>query len=104
MALKKVLAIQVLIWAGDSEDRRSTSGYIFMFSSASVSWRSKKQTSVALFSPEAGYVALLSAIQKAIWMRQLRLELRGSLMKATVIFEDNQSMAKNPQLWSSKAC
>ena len=75
-----------------------------MFSGASVSWRSKKQISVALYTPEAEYVALLSAIQKGIWMRQLRLELRGSLIKATVIFEDNQSMAKNPQLRSSKAC
>ena len=29
-------------WAGDSDDRRSTSGYVFKLSEAAVSWRSKK--------------------------------------------------------------
>ena len=48
-------------WAGDLDDRKSTSGYVFMMSGAPISWRSKKQTSVA---PEAEYIALSSATQK----------------------------------------
>ena len=78
-------------WTGDSDVRRSTSGYIFKRSGASVSWRSKKQTSVALSTAEAEYVALSSAVQEAIWMRQLILELGNSPTKSTVIFKDNQS-------------
>ena len=31
-------------WAGDIDDRKSTSGYLFQISGAAVSWRSKKQT------------------------------------------------------------
>ena len=62
-------------WAGDVGDRRSTSGYIFMLSGAGISWRSRKQTSVALSSAEAEYVALSSAVQEAIWLKRLIVEL-----------------------------
>jgi len=37
-------------WAGDGDDRRSTSGYTFQMSGAAISWSSKKQSCVALFS------------------------------------------------------
>ena len=60
----------------------------------------KKQTSVALSSAEAEYIALASAVQEAIWIRQLSLDLKHQSSKATVIHEDNQSaiaIAKNPQ-------
>ena len=33
-------------WAGDANDWKSTSGYMFMVSGTPVSWRSKKQTCV----------------------------------------------------------
>ena len=66
-----------------------------------LSWRSKKQTSVALSTAEAEYIALSGAVQEAIWMRQLTSELSSGdgPTKATVIYEDNQSgisLAKNP--------
>ena len=50
-------------WA---EDRKSTSGYVFMLGGAAVSWRSSKQSSVALSTAEAEYVALSAAAQEAI--------------------------------------
>ena len=39
--------------AGDLDDRRSTSGYLFKLSGVAVSWRSKKQSCVALSTAEA---------------------------------------------------
>ena len=45
-------------WAGDLDDRKSTSGYVFKMSGAAISWNSKKQTCVALYTAEAGYMAL----------------------------------------------
>ena len=39
-------------WAGDHDDRRSTSGFVFMMSGAAISWNSKKQTCVALSTAE----------------------------------------------------
>ena len=87
-------------WGGDLDDRKSTSGYLFQIGGGPVSWRSKKQSSVALSTAEAEYMALASAGQEAIWMRLLTAELHGSQMEELTIFEDNQSaiqMSKNPQ-------
>ena len=47
-------------------DRKSMSGYIFMLSGAGISWRSKKQMSVAISTAEAEYIALSSSVQEAI--------------------------------------
>jgi hypothetical protein len=87
-------------WGGDLDDRKSTSGYLFLISGGAVSWRSKKQTCVALSTAEAEYVALASAAQEAIWMSQLTAVLEDRPQEATTLFEDNQSaisMTKNPQ-------
>ncbi|KAM4023872.1 uncharacterized protein ACNLHF_024820 [Anomaloglossus baeobatrachus] len=40
-------------WAGNSHDRKSTSGYVFKLGESSISWSSRKQVSVALSSTEA---------------------------------------------------
>jgi len=40
-------------WGGDLDDRKSTSGYLFQISGGPVSWRSKKQSCVALSTAEA---------------------------------------------------
>ena len=56
-------------WAGDTESRRSTSGYAFMMNGGCISWRSKKQRTVALSSTEAEYMALSEATQEAVWLR-----------------------------------
>ena len=45
-------------------------------------------------------MALASAAQEAIWLRQLTADLNSTQPSATTIFEDNQSaisMAKPPQ-------
>ena len=62
-------------WAGCINTRRSTSGYIFMFQGAPISWSSKKQQSVALSSCEAEYVALSNATQEAMWWYNLQKEI-----------------------------
>ena len=40
-------------WAGQVDDRRSTSGYVFFMAGGPVSWQSKTQKSVALSTAEA---------------------------------------------------
>lgn len=87
-------------WAGDLDDRKSTSGYVFQVGGAPVSWRSCKQSSVALSTAEAEYIALSSAAQEAIWMRTLLSELKRESTKPALIYEDNQAaicLSKNPQ-------
>ncbi|XP_073525104.1 uncharacterized protein [Phyllobates terribilis] len=54
-------------WAGDTSDRKSTSGYLFKLGENSISWSSrKKQVSVALSSTEAEYVSAAYASQEVI--------------------------------------
>ena len=87
-------------WAGDRQDRKSTSGYLFQIAGGPISWRSKKQDNVALSTAEAEYVALSFAAQEAIWLRRLTSELSSPADGPTTIREDNQSaiaMARNPQ-------
>ena len=90
-------------WAGDLNDRKSTSGYTFILSGAAISWKSRKQSCVALSTAEAEYMALASAAQEAIWMSRLICELMyGNRcdMAPVKIYEDNQSaicIAKNQQ-------
>ncbi|XP_073222402.1 secreted RxLR effector protein 161-like [Cicer arietinum] len=43
-------------WCGDKDDRKSTSGYVFMINESSILWCSKKQNIVALSTCEAEYV------------------------------------------------
>ncbi len=78
-------------WAGDLDDRKSTSGYMFLLSGAPVSWRSKKQTTVALSTAEAEYIALCYASQEATWLRQLISEIKCESSQATVLYQDNQA-------------
>ncbi|KAG6578193.1 Gag-Pol polyprotein [Phytophthora cinnamomi] len=88
-------------WAGDIESRRSTSGYAFMMNGGCISWRSKKQRTVALSSTEAEYMALSEATQEAVWLKVFLREL-GEMAsdEAIKIYEDNQgsiALAKNPE-------
>ena len=90
-------------WAGDTMSRRSTSGYAFLMSGGCISWKSKKQRTVALSSTEAEYMALSEATQEAVWLKTFLIEL-GEMHEndAVKIYEDNQgsiTLAKNPQFY-----
>jgi len=63
-------------WA-DSSDRRSTSGYCFSLNSIGppISWKSKKQSTVALSSCEAEYIALALAIQESFYLTEFERSL-----------------------------
>jgi len=85
-------------WAGDQDDRRSTTGKILFLSGGAVSWFSKKQATVALSTAEAEYVAVSQAAQEGTWLKRLLTDL-GMSDSSTVILEDNQgaiAIAKNP--------
>ena len=62
-------------WAGDHADRKSTTGYLVRINNNTVSWSAKKQNTTSLSSAEAEYMAIASAAQETIWMRQFLTEL-----------------------------
>ena len=86
---------------GSLEDRRSMTGYCFQLSKNGplISWKSRKQPTVALSTCEAEYMALSAATQEAKFLTQLLVDMTDSESKCVLLYVDNQgaiSLAKNP--------
>lgn len=77
-------------WGADKNDRKSITGYVFMLAGAAITWKSKKQQTVALSSTEAEYMALGDAVKEVLWLTQLLKHVGLSINKPPVIFEDNE--------------
>ncbi len=87
-------------WGGDSETRRSTSGYVFQIQGNTVSWSSKRQSSVSRSTTEAEYIALSNACQEGVWLRRLLSDIKLKQVDPTTIYEDNQGaiqLSRNPK-------
>ncbi|KAE8656273.1 hypothetical protein F3Y22_tig00117005pilonHSYRG00292 [Hibiscus syriacus] len=88
-------------YAGDSDDRKSTSGYVFMLGTGAVSWSSKKQSIVTLSTTEVEFVATIACACQAIWLKKILEELQFKEDGPTLIYCDNSSaikLSKNPVL------
>ncbi|KAK3006483.1 hypothetical protein RJ639_016084 [Escallonia herrerae] len=86
-------------WAGDVNDRRSTTGYCFGTGSAAISWCSKKQQNVTLSSTEAEYAAATMATQECVWLKRLISDIYAKVEYVIPIHCDNESaikLAENP--------
>ncbi|GJS93535.1 retrovirus-related pol polyprotein from transposon TNT 1-94 [Tanacetum coccineum] len=88
-------------YARDLDDRKSTSGYVFLLNSGVVSWSSKKQPIVTLSTTEAEFVAAASCACQAVWLRRIMEYLDHDQNSSTTIFCDNSStveLSRNPVL------
>ncbi|CAJ2649847.1 unnamed protein product [Trifolium pratense] len=88
-------------YAGDLDDRKSTSGYVFMLGNGAISWSSKKQPIVTLSTTEAEFIAAASCSCQCIWINNVLKHLKVKQNKSTVIHCDNSSsikLSKNPIL------
>ena len=80
--------------------KHSTSGHTFHMGSATISWASKKQTSVALSSCEAEIMAGSEAAKEAIYLSNFLRELGLNLSGPPPLKMDNKSaidLAYNPE-------
>ena len=62
-----------------------------MLNGAAVSWKSKRQSVVALSSAEAEFVAASSMVQEVIYARRLLEKLGFPQPEPTVIYKDNRT-------------
>jgi len=78
-------------YANDPTDSRSVSGYVVIFCSGAIAWRSKKQQLVATSTTIAEYYALFEACREVIWLREVISELTCDIPRPMIVFVDNQS-------------
>lgn len=62
-------------FAGDTDNRKSATGYIYTLNGTAVSWISQLQKVVALSTTEAEYVAVTEASKEMIWLQNFLAEL-----------------------------
>nr|KYP38863.1 Retrovirus-related Pol polyprotein from transposon TNT 1-94 [Cajanus cajan] len=77
-------------YAADLDGRKSITGYAFTLKSYLVSWKATLQSSVALSTTEAEYMALTEAAKEGIWLKGLISDL-GVKQEHALIFCDSLS-------------
>lgn len=85
-------------FAGNIDNRKSTTSYVFTLCGTCISWKSQLQPVVALSTTEAEYVAATKAIKEALWLKGLLSEI-NELSNPVTLYSDSQSaihLCKNP--------
>nr|GEX34539.1 copia protein [Tanacetum cinerariifolium] len=80
--------------AGDYVDRKSTSGICTFVGCYLTSWFSKKQTTLAISTPEAEYVSARKACQQALWMKQALINYDVRLDNVPIMLKKAQEKDK----------
>ncbi|KAM1554065.1 hypothetical protein COP1_006744 [Malus domestica] len=78
-------------WAGDPNDRRSTTGFVIFLGNNPVSWSSKKQHTVSRSSTEAEYRTMATTTAELMWLQQLLKDLHIDTSLPPLLHCDNTS-------------
>ena len=90
-------------WGGDLDDRKSTTTYIIFLGNNPISWRTRKQKTVACSSTEAEYQALATATSDIAWIKSFLNELGLTLCEPPLFLCDNvgaTQLSLNPVMHS----
>ena len=73
---KGIIAFCDSYWTSDKIKHKSQTGYFFQLASASISWQSRAQKTIAFSSTKAEYMALCDCCKQAKWIKTLLSKLR----------------------------
>jgi len=57
-------------YAGDLDQRRSTTGYAFTVVKCVISWKAELQATMALSTTETEYITAVETFKEASWLRE----------------------------------
>ena len=79
-------------FAGDADDRKSTSGYIFTLAKGAISWKSSKQSVTAFFTMYAELVACYEVSGQVTWLKKFipGLKVVDNIEKPLKLYCDNE--------------
>ena len=79
-------------FAGDVDDRKSTSGYVFTLVGGAISWKSSKQTVTASSTMYAEFVACYDATWQVNWLKKFmpRLKVVDDIHRPLKLYYDNE--------------
>ena len=80
-------------YAGDTDTRRSTTGFVFILNGGAITWSSKLQPTVAVSTTEAEYMAAAQAVREALWLKKLLGDF-GIKVGSMPILTDSQGALK----------
>uniref|UniRef100_A0A803PQR2 Retrovirus-related Pol polyprotein from transposon TNT 1-94 n=1 Tax=Cannabis sativa TaxID=3483 RepID=A0A803PQR2_CANSA len=77
-------------YAGDSDTKRSQTGYVFCLNSCTINWKANLQTIVVLSTIEVEYIACTKAVKEALWLKGMATDF-GLNQRQIHVHSDNQS-------------
>ena len=77
-------------WAEDRDNRRSTTGYVFLMADGAVCWTSRMNKTPARSSTESEYVSLSEACSELVWLRHVQTEIGYPPEDPIPLCSDNQ--------------
>ena len=81
-------------FANCTDDQNSISGYAFFLEGGPICWQSKSQSTLALSTMEAEYMAAAMATQEAFWLQLLLEEMGLNVTNQIVPKEDNKASVR----------
>lgn len=91
-------------WASCSNSRRTVSDFLLLLGGCPVSWKLKKQPTIALSSAEDEYKALRLLVTEVVWLVRLLGEIGIDCLSLLALRCDNQAtihIARNPIFMSA---
>jgi hypothetical protein len=78
---------------GDLDERKSTSGYVFLLNNGVIFWSSKKQSCISLSTMEAEFVAFSAVVQETVWLKRFsnHLDFCENKTDPVLVHSDSQT-------------